>query len=154
MFMSNATAGWLYDIENALVDSGILNQEYKFKDHRKASELFRNMNNNLALSFPVMINKEIEIKGALFTPYNANVIYKNYSSFSVEEVEAYQGYIYSYDNVNYHCKDIYETNFFEANDYSLNITILDIDDNEISHIKIDHKICDLYNTNINDIIEW
>ena len=101
-----------------------------------------------------MINKDVEITHSLFTPYGASVSYKIHSTFTEAEADAYNAWIYSSDFLDDHCKDIYETDFFEVNNYSLNFIISDINDRRISEIKLNHEVCDLYNKNFNDVIDW
>lgn len=138
---SSSNAFVFQSLDKLLLDSGIVDRNYKYIDKSAAYEAFRVATNEVASSLPVKINAYIEVDTIFFTPYVGNYAYTIDMLWTKEELNMLQRELTAPSSIKDLCDTMYDAKFQKANDFVLNIFYNDRDGKNISTIILDKDTC-------------
>ncbi|WP_151802624.1 hypothetical protein [Acinetobacter guillouiae] len=135
----------IFDTDDELTNLGIIDENYKYVDLKKATWYFKTITNNMASMIPVKLNQHIEIADVFFSPFYAATSYRLTNDLDQNRLEAFKLDILSNEQLDELCKISFQFKFFYANDFKYEIFYKTIDDKILAKVILDKRKCKIKN---------
>lgn len=123
------------DTDLELLEYGIVDSSFKYKDLELATEYFKIIHHRNMVSLPLYIDKHIEWTSSLITPFEQVYSYKDY------RIEDDDKIIFEKSDILEFCDETFTDLYLIRNNVNINIRYYNINDKLISTINLNRKTC-------------
>ena len=123
------------NLDLSLMEAGVLDQDYKYKDRETAAKIFATLSSQLNSAFPAEASPGLEVTSVSISPYKSTYVFRYKTDMSKDVSSDLKKEFTNPAVLSELCTDIFMTErFFSANDHRITF---------VYHLKNGEKIADL-----------
>ncbi|WP_436897751.1 hypothetical protein [Acinetobacter gyllenbergii] len=130
-----------WDLDQQLKVLGLVDENYKFINSKKAEDFFNFYFPKPNRSLPYSTNDVVEIIQDFNSPYYTSVTFRDLLELTKEEEQDFTSYMNDKEVIQQLCKDLFGYKYMKANNHNYDIFYTNVRGDALTSINLNNKKC-------------